>query len=790
VTKGELLEAVWAGLVVEEANLTVQVSTLRKVLGSDVIATIPGRGYRFSAALDTAANGQPPASASTPTPLAAAPPAASASPREPAHAMVGRSADMAWLRDALAAAGTVVTLVGPAGVGKTTLARAQAAGWPGGAVWVDLAPLTEAPQVQRALARALDVPTPLPGDHGAAPLAQALGDRLLVLDNAEHLVDAVAAQLLALRQASPALRVLCTCQLSLGVAGERVLRLEPLALPQTGAAPGAAPAAALVLFTERARAADHRFDPAQAHEPLLLAICQQLDGLPLALEMAAARVPALGLKGLHDALQQRFSVLTRGLRTAAERHRTLHTALDWSHGLLNAEEQRLFRALGVFAGGFTLDLAVAVGAGLGQDRWAVVDTLSALVDRSLVATDAGDPPRYRLLETMRAYALEHLHQAGEGPALQLRHAQAVQALFATASAQQADEALRATALAEHDNAREAMAWATQHAPALAVRMAAQITLVTTYASWRAEALQWLEHCEPALAHGGVTDADRVAWWNERARQLLIGYRPEARSVAAHALALSQRLGDAHGEFMAGVAMVRASSGTEPDLPALCAALQALHDAHPAWQPRSSRVLAGTLAVAANAMGDPETALRHRRTELALARQGGFKAAADAAESTIVTMLHNLDRHEESLQASEQLLQRLGSEDSINVAYARYAGLSALVALGLHDAVRARAATDSSLLRRYRMPFCAERWALMLAHEGRYRAALRLVGHGQQVHLDLGCAMSRETCDTRDAVLALCRPHVPATDWNTLMAEGSALDEPGALAWVCRTEPDA
>ena len=191
---------------------------------------------------------------------------------------------------------------------------------------------------------------------------------------------------------------------------------------------------ALGLLLHRIGMADSRYVPTAGALPLLKTVCRQLDGLPLALEMAAARVALMGLQAVHDALAERFALLSRGRRDAPARHRSLRAALDWSFQLLDAEGQRLFRGLGVFAGGFTLDLAVALFSDQQLGRWHVVDGLADLVERSLVSVSGSDPPRYALLETMRAFAAEAIAlQGGEGErsALRRRHAEAVLALRAT-----------------------------------------------------------------------------------------------------------------------------------------------------------------------------------------------------------------------------------------------------------------------------------------------------------------------------------------------------------------------
>jgi predicted ATPase/DNA-binding winged helix-turn-helix (wHTH) protein len=464
VGKNELLDLVWPGLVVEENNLQVHVSALRKLLGPQAIATIPGRGYRFTAMLD----GDSAVAAAVP------PPAISRTPGNlPAHLppLIGRAEE---LRALLAQIETnrLLTVVGAAGVGKTALATAAAHAsrhrWRDGAWLVDLAPLTEAVQLPHAVAQALCIP--LGGLRPAAELlvgvlqSQSL---LLLLDNCEHLVAAVATLAATLVAQAPGVHVLATSQELLEATGEKIFKLDPLALPPADAARAdAASFGALQLFAERAQAVDPRFSLGASNIEAVADICHHLDGLPLAIELAAARVHALGVQGVRARLGERFRLLTGGARTTMRRHQTLQAALDWSHALLSAQEQTVFRRLGAFLGGFTLELAQQVAGEAQLDEWAVLDALSALVDKSMVAVQDGDTPRYALLETTRAYALQMLAQAGETGALRQRHARAVLALFERADEERfgeqgtlSEDSYIERLLPEFDNLRAALAWA-------------------------------------------------------------------------------------------------------------------------------------------------------------------------------------------------------------------------------------------------------------------------------------------------------------------------------------------
>jgi predicted ATPase/DNA-binding SARP family transcriptional activator len=338
---------------------------------------------------------------------------------------VGRDAEVRELA-ALTAAHRAVTLTGAAGAGKTRLALELAARLrgrhPDGAWLAELAPATP-DQVPQAVASAIGL-ADQPGRTVAEALADYLGGRrlLLVLDNAEHLVDAVAGLVEPLLRAAPGLHVLATSRQPLGVAGEVTCEVAPLPVPPTDAAADVGASDAVRLLAERARAADPSFAVTTAAAASLARICRRLDGLPLALELAAPRLRAFDPRDLADLLDDRFRLLGPATRRAPARHQTLRAAIGWSYDLLTPEEQTLFRRLSVFDGGFTLEAAGQVCAGQPLDRGAVVARLASLVDQSLVAADRhpGGGTRYRMLETLREYARERL-AGDEAARLHRRH---------------------------------------------------------------------------------------------------------------------------------------------------------------------------------------------------------------------------------------------------------------------------------------------------------------------------------------------------------------------------------
>ncbi|WP_394846324.1 helix-turn-helix transcriptional regulator [Pendulispora brunnea] len=432
VTADELLTLVWPDVVVEETNLRVQIGALRKVLargeqGLRAIETVP-RGYRFTLpvsrrmdeAVETLSNEH--VLHNLPALLATT---------------VGRTETIALLADSLAEQ-RLVTIAGPGGVGKTTVAVAVARQclrrFADGICFVDFSSLSDPGLVTSALASALGI-----GVLTNDPLAGLLShlrkkQMLLLLDTCEHVVDAAANLAESLLSRLPELRILATSREVLRATGEWAYRLPSLSHPFVTdglTASSALAYPAVDLFVQRARAISDRFELQDADAATVAAICRRLDGMPLAIEFAAARVGELGLREISARLDDRFDVLTQGRRTALPRHKTLAATLDWSYHLLPPEEQAMLRQLSVFRGTFTADAAIAV-AGTQWSRADALTYLSNLFAKSLVTADiGGETPLYRLLDTTRAFAAEKL-APGEWDQISARHATHVLALLRAA----------------------------------------------------------------------------------------------------------------------------------------------------------------------------------------------------------------------------------------------------------------------------------------------------------------------------------------------------------------------
>jgi predicted ATPase/DNA-binding winged helix-turn-helix (wHTH) protein len=424
VGKNELMNLVWPTVVVEENNLQVQMVALRKLLGHPAIATVPGRGYRFTLPVQVEGD-------TAPVIPGAGEPADGLKTRRSNLPMllpelIGRDDDVRTLLGLLERH-ALVTVAGAGGIGKTRLAQAVAAAQldacPDGVWWVDLSAWTDQVRIDDAVAQVMAF-----GIQGSTDAASSLWaalptqSALLVLDNAEHVLSSVGAFAVRVRREAPRMRLLVTSQEVLRVAEEQVFRLEPLALPDGDDPVSIESSAAVALFVTRAQGASRRFVLDDANRVVVADICRRLDGIPLAIELAAARAPLMGVQHLLDRLDQRLAMLTVGDRTAMRRHQTLRAALEWSHGLLSLPQQTVLRRLSVFAGGFMLDAAQLVAEDdVGIDRWDVLEHLGALVDKSLVMVEGDTMPRYRLLESTRLFALERLIESGEAPRVRERH---------------------------------------------------------------------------------------------------------------------------------------------------------------------------------------------------------------------------------------------------------------------------------------------------------------------------------------------------------------------------------
>ena len=557
VSKADLISRVWPSRIVEENNLHAQVKALRKAFADcDLIRTVVGRGYQFMGEIRArSAEQSERAEPGTTSDISVRPRARTNLPA-PTSDLIGREAEIAEVIG-LAADHRFVTLTGTGGIGKTRLAvevaRRLIPQFADG-VWIaELAFLSDPQLVPITVASALGLEL-VSGVISPERIGAALSSKhiMFVLDNCEHVVDAAAGMVEALLHANPGAWVIATSREPLRAEDERLYRVPPLAVPTENrhALGDVLRHGAVALFVARAQEADPHFSPDQPTAAAIAAICRRLDGIPLALELAAARASTLGMQELVSRLDDCFSVLTEGRRTALRRHQTLRAALDWSYELLPASERVVLRRLSIFAGGFTLTGASAVVACAEIPASDVVGDLSNLVAKSLATADVGGvTAHYGLLETTRAYAREKLAEAGELEETARKHAEFYRDLCGHAQAEWQTRPVaewRADYGTQIDNVRAALDWAFSPCGDVSIGVALTAAAVPLWCQ-----LSMLDECrqrvEQALSHiapGSDRDA-RCEMQLEAALGLALfhtkGSTRETGAAWTRALAIADRL---------------------------------------------------------------------------------------------------------------------------------------------------------------------------------------------------------------------------------------------------------
>jgi predicted ATPase/DNA-binding winged helix-turn-helix (wHTH) protein len=551
VSKTDLSARVWPDTLVDENTLRVHVAGLRKALGDGqpgrrYLANVPGRGYRFVAPIELSGLGEPSPHTSQPQDRTHNLPLSQAR-------TVGRSAVLETLIDQLPER-RFITIVGTGGIGKTTvavaLAEALLPAYEDGIRFADLAPVEDPQFVSNALGNALGLAVHLDN----ARLIDFVKNKrmLIVLDSCEHVVEAAASLAEQLLAGAPGVHILATSREPLRAEGERVHRLQPLESPDTSmnlTAAEALTSPAVRLFVERAAASMDGFELNDADAPVVSDICRKLGGIALAIELAAARVDAFGIRQLSVLLDDQFRVLKQGKRTAQPRHQSLTAALDWSYEFLPDGERVVLRRLSVFAGAFTLESAIAV---VGGDSTDVVEGVANLVAKSLVSADvSGAIVQYRLLDTTRAYGKQKLVEAGESEAYARRHAQHHLAWFERAEIDWQTLAMEQWLEGygrSIDDIRSALAWAfsPNGDPSVGIKItAASIPL-------------WLEHslvheCRERVERALASQAAQPAHDERDELKLLLALEIALRfasrrlyeheNLLARALALAESLGN-------------------------------------------------------------------------------------------------------------------------------------------------------------------------------------------------------------------------------------------------------
>jgi len=710
----------------------------------------------------------------------------------PPELMLGRATDSAEL-DQLMQEHRLVTIVGPSGVGKTALAMAAAQKRRGamrdGAVWIDVAAIHQATLVPRVLIQALRLPAG--GNDDAlpdllAPLRKM--QMLVVFDNAEHLADAVAQLVHAMLKSAGGLRMLVTSQAALKLSSERTFRLEPLAVPPADCSlDDACTHGAVALFVDQAQRVGRRFALDERNLAGVVALCRQLDGLPLAIKLAAARLPMFGIEGLRTRLADRFSLLRAQAPDLSQRHQTLLAALDWSHGLLPPEAQRVFRRLAVFAGGFSLELAVATVKDESQDDLAVEDMLELLANHSLVAVDAGAPPRYRMLDSTREYARLELESSGESDATHRRHAQAMLALFRSASQDawtHSDADFLGTYGQEIDNVRVALDWCLEHDGPLGLALLGEagdlfhiLILLRENRELHDAYEPWLTPATPA--------AVRARCHLERSRATLSADPHRAHEEALRAARLYRELGDTQRLYLTLTAVVHSM------LTPISEARELLHEQvrleQPHWPPRLLRVRLVGEALTCSREGRHADACAAVEAGLAYARRAGATIQVAADQSNLAHAYFASGNTAQAVVLGRELVAGKFGRYARQRIYALGNLSNALLAEGEMAEARARVAEFFDDCRNVDWDcfgIFSDVYALLAACEGRFEAAARLVGHADHAHQRLGQRFPA-LATARDHALRLIEVALPPALLQDLRAEGSAMDREA----VCRLTLD-
>src|ERR671921_1626647 len=658
----------------------------------------------------------------------------------------------------------LLTLTGAGGCGKTRLALAAAdklvEKFEEGVWMVDLAPLADPSLVPQAVASTLGV-REQPGRSLTETLSDYLASKkvLLVLDNCEHLVEACAELAESLLRSCSELRVLATSREALGIAGEVAWPVPSLSLPDLRRMPNIESLSryeSARLFVERTEAVKPTFALTEENAPSVAKICYRLDGIPLAIELAAARTKVLSVEQISEKLEDCFGLLTTGNRMALPRHRTLHATMDWSHDLLPERERILFRRLSAFAGDFTLEAAESVCAGEDLERYEVLDLLAHLVDKSLVMVrEKGEQTRYRLLELVRQYARERLDESEDGTEVEQRHA-----TFFMGLAEEAERKLMGPDQSrwlvslenDHDNFRAALAWSLGEGgdAGFGVRLAAALWPFWFARGYLSEGRRWLEstitRSAPAVTLArakALNGAGSIATFQDEYEA--------AKALIEEGLALNRELGDEEGiasslANLCGVAML----GQRDDIPALAALEEAK-----ALRPKiTNRRTVGNLLIlegrVALARGDLERAVELGEESLEM-----YRAARDAY-GIVMCLLHIA---------------------FVTLAQGDYERTAPLLREGLQ--------LSWELEHKVFIQYCVTALAGVAASKGFPVRAARLWGAGERLSEISGGHIVREGKSTIDyeRTLTAARSRLDEAAWTAAWAEGRAMSPERAIEYA-------
>ena len=717
--------------------------------------------------------------------------------------LVGRQRELQEVVDALARS-RLVTLTGPGGTGKTRLALAAAevarGRFPGGVSWMELAPIDDPAIAPQAVADGLGIPE-VPGQDATMTIAEYVGDRpvLLVLDNCEHLAAAVADLADRLLRACASLSILTTSRELLGVDGEHSWPVPPLSLPRDDTAPGASTLAefdAVRLFEQRAQLVLPSFRLADDNAAAVLHVCRRLDGLPLAIELAAARMRVLSAAQLAERLDDIFAVLVGGSRTAPARHQALRATLDWSHDLLDADERAVFRRLAVFAGGFTLTAAGQVAASGDIHAERMLDLLTRLADKSLLQVDhSGRDARYYLLETIRDYARERLAEADEDEPTRRAHLRCFVDLVERAGRrlERREQELggdRGGSLSrggwspdslertldrldtETPNLRVALEFARESGDAVAaLRIAGPLDRYAYLRGHYHEVRQWMDAAVTADPGAPAALRAKALLGSGRLALLQCDYAPAVRRLEA-ALRLYRELADAPG--IASTLQVLGSVAREQGRYARSMELhrESLAIAESAGDRWAVANAHNTLGFAAWLQGDFELATAECATALTMSRELGYVEDIAWSLISLGAIARYQGAHERAaalLAESRSLSERIGFREGLAWSLEQ----QGLLALDRGDPAAAGLLRRSLLIHRE----LQDRWRVSSALEDLAALALTRGSAGTAARLLAAAEALRERIGT---VIPPCES--PRHD-QTLAGVRAALGDGFAAAWL-------
>jgi predicted ATPase/class 3 adenylate cyclase len=714
---------------------------------------------------------------------------------------VGRDEELALVKQRLSKT-RLLTLVGAGGIGKTRLALQAGAElldqYEDGVWLIEFGSVSDPDLVPSVVAGVLSV-AKVENRSLIESVVYALRPKstLLILDNCEHLVEPLAKVIDAILHGCPHVRLLASSRQGLGVDGEALHRVSSLAVPDSLdglTAQHAASFGAIALFVERAGAIVDTFALTDANVRTVANICQRLDGIALAIELAAPRLKALSVEQLSDRLAERFRLLTGGKRTALQRQQTMRALIDWSYDLLSEAEKMLLRRVAIFAGGWTLDAATEICADEHLETWDVLDLMTSLVDKSLVVAELqGTSQRYRLLESTREYALEKLDATGERQVLARKHAE-----YFTRVARSADQAFARTPLQpwmaplelEVENFRAALNWSLieRRAVQLGAAIAGSLESLWIEGGMEAEGRQWV-NAALGFDRELVPDAELSRLF--LASAAIYGYEGERVVQAAkRAIELYEQLGDrigvARARFELAQGLFRMGRDADMEQP-LREALETFRSAGDAYWTARCLDRAG---LAFMLRGDVDPARKTLSDALAVYQARGDDTGCDRVLANLGELefaVGNADRAIELVQEALAIDLRLKRKSNVAISYNNIAAYR--TSIGQYDEARNSARAGLRTAREAQHPvmvgIAVQHLALIAALRGDARRSAQLTGYSDAAFKNAGSQREPTEQKSYERIMATLREHLDETQLSSALAEGGAMQEDQAIEEALR-----